>query len=99
MLSVASLAGQLAGRVGAHAVGHDEQMAAAAKLRLVLRQRDGERVLVAGPPHTDVAHGCAVHAAGRLRQFDRRFRHRRWLSWRPFRGSTLAALILVAASS
>ena len=69
------LAGEFAGGVGAHAVGHDEEVAARSPVAVVAGERHGERVLIAGAPHPDVAYRCAPQAAGRAVQFGRRFCH------------------------
>ena len=45
-LSHGHLAGQLAGRMGAHAVGHHEQVPAAKPIVLVARHGDGKRILI-----------------------------------------------------
>ena len=49
------LAGQLARRVGAHAVGHQEEVAALLKIGLIARQGDGIGILVICPPQANVA--------------------------------------------
>ena len=57
------LAGQLAGGMCAHAVGHHEQVAAAIPIDVVAGQVHGERVLVVGAPQADVAQR-GVHQRG-----------------------------------
>ena len=49
------LAGELAGRVGAHAVGDDQEVSAAGPFCLVLGDDDGQRVLVVEAAHAQVA--------------------------------------------
>ncbi len=51
-------AGQFAGGVGAHAVGHHKDVAALAPVALVARQGDANAVLIVGAPQANVAeHG------------------------------------------
>ena len=56
------LAGQLAGRMSSHAVGHHQQMAAGLKQLRRIGGQQRVRILIRRAAHADVGQGCELHA-------------------------------------